>query len=68
MKITLTNNFHNTETLVHSTKLSPATMRRVYRALCGISDCKCGGIRGRQKQVLEVEPHQDGSATLILRS
>jgi hypothetical protein len=61
-KLTLRNDFHNTETTVRSIHLSARTVRRVENTLCGIWDCKCGGIRMRG---ITVEPHQDGSLTII---
>lgn len=62
VKLTLKNEFHNTETTVRSIHLSARTVRRVENTLCGISGCQCGGIR---QHGLEVEPHEDGSLTII---
>lgn len=63
--ITITNDFHNTEARVRGLELSPATVRRVRRELCGISDCTCGGVLGqRGRQEVEIEPNEDGSVTL----
>jgi hypothetical protein len=49
-KITLRNNFHNTEATVIALDniISARAMRRAKNKLCGISDCKCGGRRGPQ--------------------
>ena len=60
-KITLTNNFHNTKTVVladvvdcethFEVALTGPQMRRAERKLCGVAGCKCGGpagIRGPQ--------------------
>ena len=47
--ITLKNDFHNSE--VHVRDLGKPTRnqyRRVRRELCGMSDCKCGVVRGPQ--------------------
>ena len=52
MKATLTNDFHNSQVTVRIPEdgvLSAATTKRVYRELCGSSDCECGGIRGKQE-------------------
>jgi hypothetical protein len=54
-KITLRNNFHNTEATVIALDniISARAMRRAKNKLCGISDCKCGGRRGPQDVYLE---------------
>jgi len=52
--VTLSNDFHNSSVVVrvpHNGVLSPSTTKRVYRELCGISDCTCGGIRGSQELI-----------------
>ena len=52
--ITLTNDFHNSSVTVKVPKngiLSAGTTKRVYRELCGISGCTCGGIRGPQELI-----------------
>jgi hypothetical protein len=52
MRVTLRNDFHNTEINVNVTDpkgyLSVAQTRRVKDALCGITDCCCGDVRGPQ--------------------
>jgi len=56
MKATLTNDFHNSSVTVNvpaNGLLSVGQTKRVYRELCGISDCQCGGIRGRQERLPE---------------
>lgn len=67
-KLTLTNNFHNTEvTLVpKGNTLSPSQVKRSWRILCGISGCTCcnsAGARGNQE--VELEFNQDGSAGIV---
>ncbi len=58
-RITLRNDYHNTRVNVLVTPrrrlddsweitLTPSQKRQVYRALCGIVNCTCGGIRGTQ--------------------
>jgi hypothetical protein len=58
MKITLTNNFHNSSSVVHlinepeqffnrkAYKISVTTFKRIISDLCGISGCTCGDTRG----------------------
>jgi len=62
MIITLKNNFHGTEVrlLPRNGRLSPAQMRKAHRVLCGLSECKCGGIRGPQEY--DVEGDGEGGA------
>ena len=52
MHITLTNDFHNTCVRVRVSKLpaklSKWQVARIGKALCGIPECTCGGIRGIQ--------------------
>ncbi len=57
-KITLYNDFHNTEVnlLVRDGKLSRNQVARARRELCGIEGCCCGdefGMRGPQDVLLE---------------
>jgi hypothetical protein len=51
MKITMSNNFHNTSITLSIPEggciLSESQMRKVDR-LCGSRECTCGGIRGPQ--------------------
>jgi len=60
--ITLTNNFHGTSVNLRprNGRLSPAQMRRARKVLCGLSECKCGGIRGPQEY--DVEGDGEGGA------
>lgn len=44
-KVTLRNDFHNSEARV-SIPASPAAVKRAMRKLCGIAGCTCGSIRG----------------------
>ena len=62
MMITLTNNFHGTSVNLRprNGRLSPAQMRRARKVLCGLSECKCGGIRGPQEY--DVEGDGEGGA------
>lgn len=56
-KVTLKNDYHNTEVTIivrDGDELSKAQMRRVESTLCGMADCHCGIIRGQQD--VSVEP------------
>jgi hypothetical protein len=52
MTVTLRNDFHKTAVNVHINSfpatLTPSQTKRVYRTLCGITGCTCGGVRGLQ--------------------
>lgn len=55
---TLTNSFHNTAISIKAgigESISPSTYRKVLKALCGQSDCRCGGVRGGQFSIVEIE-------------
>lgn len=47
-KITLTNDFHNSEVTLQLRSAFPSTsqVRRSWRVLCGIKGCTCGDIMG----------------------
>jgi len=52
-KLTLTNDFHNTEANVLAEMLPSGNLsinigqiKSAFRKLCGMSDCMCGDIRG----------------------
>lgn len=49
-KLTLTNNFHNTNAtvVVKNGIISEGSLNRAEKKLCGMSDCCCGNIRGSQ--------------------
>jgi hypothetical protein len=61
MKITLTNDFHNSKIVLRASKADPMRIsecqrQRAKRKLCGISDCLCSGplgTRGKQEVSLE---------------
>jgi hypothetical protein len=64
----ISNNFHGTEARVRAGRLSPSTVRRVRRILCGSSDCTCGGALGQRGSQLQpsgrsqavIDPCSDG--------
>lgn len=79
MRITLTNDFHNTEAVlrVNSESLSPAQVKRAKRLLCGVEGCTCSGEageRGAQPDVyiggtahrVNIEPNPRGGADVWL--
>lgn len=75
MDLTLTNDFHNTEVTIRAKSLpwrvTPSQQRRIDRALCGMSDCKCGTIRGPQyhegrRLWLDWSYGQQGEAVLVV--
>lgn len=51
-KVTFTNDFHRTESTCNlrdgQTVLTRNQMRRLNKNLCGMPDCNCGVVRGRQ--------------------
>ena len=67
--ITLRNDFHNTTARVRPDKngyISPRTVARVHRKLCGCQECLCGygpcDVRGVQD--VHIIPTDDGGAIL----
>lgn len=44
----LINDFHGTEYRTRGGVLSPSTVRRIRKALCGIQGCTCGGVLGER--------------------
>jgi hypothetical protein len=66
MQLTLTNKFHGTETTIRpkildngNLKISYRTYKRAHKALCGHSDCCCGGFNFGENG-LELVSHYDG--------
>jgi hypothetical protein len=72
--ITLRNEFHNTSARVRAnetgeTLLSASTVRRVRRALCGMTDCTCGGVlrqRCHHAGIERIESMSGGEALIIM--
>ena len=67
MKITLTNDFHNTTVNLVATakRLNAKQVKRAKKALCGIDGCTCSddlGMRGSQTVIIRV--NWDGSAQI----
>jgi len=61
MLVSLKNDFHDTCVSVQipkDGKFSKSTSRRIDRALCGMADCSCGTIRG--KQLIEIDRNDAG--------
>lgn len=65
-KITLTNNFHNTEVILNvkdGKNISANQVKKANKILCGYNGCLCSGYMGtRGTQAVEIEINQDGSA------
>lgn len=67
--VTIKNDFHGTTARVRASYLTPATVRRVRRTLCGSQDCVCGGPLGNRgsqmqpsgKATAVIEPQSDGT-------
>ena len=68
MKITLKNNFHNTQATVISRDgiISTSSLRRATRKLCGMDGCTCGGIHGPQDVGLRGDIDRDGNGILVV--
>jgi len=64
--ITLTNDFHGTESTIRiaalnpgeARKISKSTYNRVRRELCGSADCQCGTVHGPQPYALYHDPNR----------
>ena len=71
MKITLSNDFHNTEISlnVKNGQLSAGQVKRAQKVLCGLSDCRCSGdigYRGRQQDGIDgIEAKHDRHGNII---
>jgi hypothetical protein len=51
MMLELKNDFHNTSVRIRARvgqRLSPRTIQRIQRALCGMDDCLCSGWLGHR--------------------
>lgn len=64
--IEFSNDFHNTSSSARAKpirfnsgrecwRIRERVMRRVERDLCGVENCSCGGLRGRQEDPLAAE-------------
>lgn len=66
--VKLTNNFHNTETVVHAFSragsgaifINRNQVNRAWKKLCGVKGCTCGDVAGcRPSQVFEYSSAPD---------
>lgn len=60
-KVTLKNEFHNTEVNIHVPDngiLSVGQTRRARRSLCGMDDCCCGSVDTLQGDYDAIEHHR----------
>lgn len=69
MKVTITNEFHNSHVTLEvpglPCELTEYQIRRARNTLCGITDCTCGGPLGeRGKQNVRVEEIAPGRVEL----
>jgi hypothetical protein len=65
LTMTLRNEYHGTKVRVQLGPLSPWTVRRIRRTLCGMTDCICGGPLGeRGMQDAEILYDKDGGIEL----
>jgi hypothetical protein len=70
MKITLKNNFHNSEAVVIAKDgyISPRQAKDARNKLCGISGCTCGDSLGcRGPQDVDYQPVQDDNGKVEYR-
>ena len=68
-KVTLTNDFHNSEVnlrIEHGQPLSPNQIRRARRVLCGLTGCLCGGALGeRGHQDVDVDQLDENNIVIL---
>ena len=69
---TIRNDFHNSSTTARvgdSGELRPWQIKRIRKALCGISGCTCGGNlgeRGPQDCDIDFRGYRDGDLVIVL--
>lgn len=61
-KLTLRNDFHNTEAIVIAKNgiISHSSLKRARAKLCGMKNCCCGDIRGPQDMIIDTCYDRDG--------
>ena len=66
-KLTLRNDFHHTSATVtvKDGVISGSSLKRAKKKLCGMKDCSCGSIRGRQDMVIDVCYDYDGEYATV---
>ena len=69
MKVTLTNDFHHTKAIVLTDGyLSISQVKRAWKKLCGIKECKCSnavGMRGKENPII-INYYSNGGIQLHL--
>lgn len=68
MSVTLRNDFHGSTATVRpdaAGRVSARAAKAALRKLCGMSDCECGGIRGRQDVIVDTDYDRDGAGWII---
>ncbi len=69
-KMTFTNDYHNSEVTLHVADdgwLTHSQAKRMGRELCGLTDCTCGGIRGKQEHGMIDYAEADNSLGVVIR-
>ena len=67
--ITLTNTFHRTSITLRKKEgdhVSPSTLSRARRALCGMAGCTCAGDDGTRESDFSLVPQGSGPDSPIL--
>ena len=61
-KLTLRNDYHNTEAtvIVKNGIISHSSLKRARAKLCGMKNCYCGDIRGIQDMIIDICYDWDG--------
>lgn len=72
MLITLRNDFHGTEARVREGLLSARQVRRAWRKLCGMQECRCSGYLGARgpqecdvREMFQSDPKADGQYAVL---
>jgi hypothetical protein len=71
MKVTLTNNFHNTSVTLTMASLFPSVfqVKRARKTLCGVTGCTCSDVMGmRGPQTVVVGERQEYIAGELIPS
>ena len=66
-KLTLRNDFHNTEAIVIAKNgiISHSSLKRARAKLCGMKNCYCGDIRGTQDMIIDICYDRDGEYAIV---
>ena len=66
-KLTLRNDFHNTEAtvIVKNGIIFHSSLKRARAKLCGMKNCYCGDIRGTQDMIIDTCYDRDGEYAIV---